>query len=101
MIETFESFQHGWPNTNGKVLYNGERIGKGKAAFRWFFNRYEQFGDFKNYEDDFYKNVGLWDIAPIGNHKWLANSKKWSIIQKRIQNYNLLSAHKKCHFFRV
>lgn len=57
MIETLESFQHGWPNTNGKILYNGEKIGKGKAAFFYFFNRYEQFHNFKNYEDDFYKNV--------------------------------------------
>jgi hypothetical protein len=57
MIETLESFQHGWPNTNDRILFNGERIGKGKAAFRYFFNRYEHFGDFKNYEDDFYKNI--------------------------------------------
>lgn len=57
MIETLESFQHGWPDTRGKILYNGKKIRKGKAAFRYFFNRYEQFHNFKNYEDDFYKNV--------------------------------------------
>ena len=53
MIETLESFQHGWPNTNGKILYDSKKIGKGKAAFHYFFSRSEQFSDFKNYEDDF------------------------------------------------
>ncbi len=49
LIETLEAFRCGWKSTQKK--------GRGKRAFRQFFDRYDQFADFRGVADDFYTNI--------------------------------------------
>jgi hypothetical protein len=49
MIEALESFYNGWENTKG--------TGKGKEAFKRFFNRVTYFSNLKTFYSQFYANV--------------------------------------------
>lgn len=47
MIEALESFRQGWPDTKGMS----------KAAFCSFFDKNDQFSDFRGYAEKFYTNI--------------------------------------------
>lgn len=49
MIEALESFRQGWPDTNER--------GKGRKAFRYFFDRSGSLSIFRSHADDFYDHI--------------------------------------------